>query len=229
MNCDQAFERLTDPAVGCDAELEAHLYGCPRCRDMSEILEPALRFVTRSGEDNWQEPGWSFPSQLPQAEPKPFLTQQAVWVAEEAAASLSVRRASKQRSGLGFVCLVGTAALLLVSAVFFIDRKEPSRPVASGNEFQQLDVGACTRAQFADSSSEEQLDPIFAHDVVMLCNSCHLMRRPRVPLGGDALRLKPADVPREKVLREETSATDDFTRVMVLRRIAAVVSVHRAC
>jgi|GEM_PF-1044305 len=46
MNCDLAFDCLTDPARrDCD-ELAAHLQNCPRCRDMAEALEPAIDLLS---------------------------------------------------------------------------------------------------------------------------------------------------------------------------------------
>lgn len=42
MNCDQAFDAMTDAFDAESAELQAHLAGCPRCREMRETLSPAL-------------------------------------------------------------------------------------------------------------------------------------------------------------------------------------------
>jgi hypothetical protein len=42
MNCDQAFDCLTDSRRRHSAELERHLAACPRCRQMHDTLEPAL-------------------------------------------------------------------------------------------------------------------------------------------------------------------------------------------
>ena len=42
MNCDQAFDCLTDSRRRHSAELERHLANCPRCRQMHDTLEPAL-------------------------------------------------------------------------------------------------------------------------------------------------------------------------------------------
>lgn len=42
MNCDCAFDLMTDPALDDCAELHAHLDACPRCRQMYETLSPAL-------------------------------------------------------------------------------------------------------------------------------------------------------------------------------------------
>ena len=49
MNCDTAFDLMTD-AGGCQsAALALHLRGCPRCRQMQETLAPALGFVVPTG------------------------------------------------------------------------------------------------------------------------------------------------------------------------------------
>lgn len=42
MNCDQAFDCLTDSDRRHSPELEEHLARCARCRQMQETLEPAL-------------------------------------------------------------------------------------------------------------------------------------------------------------------------------------------
>jgi hypothetical protein len=46
MNCDLAFDCLTDPARRQCAELTEHLTRCPRCRDMAEALEPAIDLLS---------------------------------------------------------------------------------------------------------------------------------------------------------------------------------------
>lgn len=42
MTCDDAFDALTDPLRSEDADLKQHLTGCPRCRQMQDVLQPAL-------------------------------------------------------------------------------------------------------------------------------------------------------------------------------------------
>jgi hypothetical protein len=42
MNCDQAFDCLTDPGRRHSPQLEEHLARCARCRQMMDTLEPAL-------------------------------------------------------------------------------------------------------------------------------------------------------------------------------------------
>ncbi|MDA1016590.1 MAG: hypothetical protein O3A00_19305 [Planctomycetota bacterium] len=46
MNCDDAFEYITDPNRQQATELNWHLDMCPRCRRMKETLEPALSLLT---------------------------------------------------------------------------------------------------------------------------------------------------------------------------------------
>ncbi len=46
MNCDLAFDCLTDPARRDCVELAEHLADCPRCRDMAEALEPAIDLLS---------------------------------------------------------------------------------------------------------------------------------------------------------------------------------------
>lgn len=49
MNCDEAFEYLTDPVLSSSEQLEWHLSQCPRCRQMQETLAPALTLFENSG------------------------------------------------------------------------------------------------------------------------------------------------------------------------------------
>src|SRR5690606_13094974 len=49
MNCDHAFDLMTDPALDDCAQLHAHLDECPRCRQMYETLSPALGLFVSSG------------------------------------------------------------------------------------------------------------------------------------------------------------------------------------
>lgn len=65
MNCDQAFDAITDPTGAESAALREHLARCPRCREMRETLSPALnalyedRDASRHAETAWS--GTSLP------------------------------------------------------------------------------------------------------------------------------------------------------------------------
>lgn len=47
MNCDQAFDLMTDPSADDSAVLHQHMGACPRCRQMYETLSPALGLFER--------------------------------------------------------------------------------------------------------------------------------------------------------------------------------------
>ena len=51
MNCDHAFDLMTDPVLDDSAELHGHLNVCPRCRQMYETLAPALGLFAASGRE----------------------------------------------------------------------------------------------------------------------------------------------------------------------------------
>jgi hypothetical protein len=93
MNCDDAFDALTDPAWANTAELAEHLAKCPRCRELKQVLEPALSLLCG---DLPAEP--AMPAARPNegrendhaaASQKSFLSVEAIGVAEAAAARLA--------------------------------------------------------------------------------------------------------------------------------------------
>lgn len=61
MNCDQAFDCLTDRQKRDSGDLLEHLSECPRCRDMAELLEPAVDLLADVADSNFEvdpyEPG----------------------------------------------------------------------------------------------------------------------------------------------------------------------------
>ncbi|VAX42737.1 hypothetical protein MNBD_PLANCTO02-3315 [hydrothermal vent metagenome] len=61
MNCDEAFEYLTDPKLRDRSELRWHLELCPRCRQMKDILDPALPLLGDDDDNDNDDDGLSFP------------------------------------------------------------------------------------------------------------------------------------------------------------------------
>lgn len=53
MNCDQAFDVMTDSAQRDSAALQRHLANCPRCRDMAEAFEPALQLFDEACQSSY--------------------------------------------------------------------------------------------------------------------------------------------------------------------------------
>lgn len=81
MNCETAFDYLTDPVLNSSPELRQHLAECSRCREMEEVLSPALTWLTEAArEDDAVHSG---------LQSAPFLTAETVAVADRLAAQLA--------------------------------------------------------------------------------------------------------------------------------------------
>jgi hypothetical protein len=89
MNCDMAFELMTEPQGSRSRALREHLDCCARCRQMQAALAPALEWLS----DCATEPGeGQMPFAAPVA-PRPavpeFAVAEAIAIAQESAARLS--------------------------------------------------------------------------------------------------------------------------------------------
>lgn len=162
MNCDQAFDRMTDVTTLSDAALERHLTDCPRCRQMRETLSPALDAfsVAAAGSRSLREDA------------------QAVQVARQAAVTLESRGAGSARRRRtkwkwGAVSLVagGVAAALLLAIGGFAPSNDVGDRAAAGDHGDN--VAACTWVQ-NDRGSERD-----ARTVVLSCVACHLAESPQ--------------------------------------------------
>jgi predicted anti-sigma-YlaC factor YlaD len=56
MNCDQAFDQMTQPGGGTDPLLQSHLAECRRCREMQETLAPAIELFEADARAHREEP-----------------------------------------------------------------------------------------------------------------------------------------------------------------------------
>jgi predicted anti-sigma-YlaC factor YlaD len=63
MNCDQAFDQMTQLGGGTDPMLQSHLAGCRRCREMQETLAPALGLFESQARASREEP-WRTDAEL---------------------------------------------------------------------------------------------------------------------------------------------------------------------
>ncbi len=141
MNCDEAFDRLTDPSRRECPQLRTHLADCPRCRQMRDVLEPALDLfdVQPALDQSTLEP------ETADHDRSPFLSTEAVHLAQRTAADLSAAATaalpSSRRSR--WVAVSKYAAVFLVGVVSamafaFVPKgearprpAEPTSPVAS--------------------------------------------------------------------------------------------------
>ncbi len=114
MNCDDAFDALTDPTGADAAELAEHLAKCPRCRELKQVLEPALSLLSgnRPAEPAMaplrSPDGPVSDAAVPQ---KAFLSVEAIGVAEAAAARLAALSAPGARSAAQIAPGARSAAL----------------------------------------------------------------------------------------------------------------------
>jgi|HubBroStandDraft_6_1064221.scaffolds.fasta_scaffold36948_4 hypothetical protein len=189
MNCDEAFDALTDPRDCESAELETHLAGCPRCRQLQQVLEPARSLLC--GELPAERvPANESRNEFPAAaRPKPLLSVEAVGLAEAIAGQLALSSGKRVPAGPPlasrrvFVAALRGLALVLFGAmaVYCVspragDFDSPALPAvmpASGPS------KACTRANLQRKRGASQN----AQSVILSCVACHLNdpQRQRTP------------------------------------------------
>lgn len=188
MNCDEAFEALTDPAGGRREDLHWHLGLCARCRELRETLAPALASLTELTEHAQGErpPGEGPPAgrsaTLPPAlrrrslnfDEQPgvsdgagravFLSDEAVRVAEESAARIG--GAGRRRwSG---VIQVAAGLLVGIGLAYAGLSTSLSTPAAAPAATPTADATDClwlSKPRPADQA---------ASPVVLSCVTCHL-------------------------------------------------------
>jgi hypothetical protein len=187
MNCDEAFDALTNPAERESSSLKWHLEFCPRCREMQEVLAPALAMFaveSDSAEPFADEGSPRLPDLFSDAEsnpsqagrprlrlPAPFLTPDAVRLAEETARSLHPAR-SVFRSAW-FRCIAAGAACLLLSLGLLLatGSSQPASPAHS--EPIMLADRCLWTEKNSDKNSVPPADPS-SRWVVLSCVACHL-------------------------------------------------------
>jgi hypothetical protein len=183
MNCDEAFDALTDPRYCESAELETHLAGCPRCRQLEQVLEPARSLLC--GELPAERvPANESRDEFPAAAlPKPLLSLEAVGLAEAIAGQLasstgkSVPARPPVASRRVFVAALRGLALVLFGAmaVYCVSPRVgdhdshalPAVMPASGPS------KICTRMDLQRKGGASQN----AQSVILSCVACHLSDR----------------------------------------------------
>ncbi len=165
MNCDQAFDRLTEPAATTDTALARHLEQCPRCRAMQQTLSPAMDWLrtTAAEDDTDTTRDWNRRN-------APLLTEESVAVAIQVARQLprdSSAHSARKALGIALVALFGMALGVLV-----IGQKADSHPpVAALSPPAETTATVClwTRPEGASS-----LPSTTSQSVVDSCIACHV-------------------------------------------------------
>lgn len=191
MNCDHAFDAITDPARFDDAALQHHLAQCPRCRALQQVLEPALDLVCG---DLPQEQGTV--GAFPPAAHRPVLSVEAVRMAEAVARQLTTTTAARRAAGFAkptkrraLVALLRGAALTALGGliVFSIGvwSREPGSNISPSAVPPRGPSRSCTRNDFP----ADRQGPVEARSVVLTCVACHAKdrERPKQPLSSSFL------------------------------------------
>ncbi len=186
MNCDDAFDALTDPASANAAELTQHLAKCPRCRVLKQVLEPALSLLCGDLPAE-QATSAALPHEGREkdavAPRKPFLSVEAIGVAEAAAArlaSLSASRSSHPAARLprhrfgGRVLQGALCAAFGGLAVFCIGLWVGKSDVAPQPSLVPVIVpaGVCTRNAVPQKTRKAPGES--ARAVILSCVACHM-------------------------------------------------------
>lgn len=164
MNCDTAFDLMTDPHGSRSGALAEHFAACPRCRRMQETLAPALEFLA---DDSVLEGTGRRGHELSVSSSgrEPFVTAEAVQVARQAAAGLALRaempRVRLARlAGRSARYAAAFAAGLLLAVVLFIQRDSSA-----------VHGGTCTRRE---ASKDDPLrTPEQVRVLAQSCAVCH--------------------------------------------------------
>jgi hypothetical protein len=181
MNCDDVFDALTEPALspGDTAELEAHLAGCRRCRQLREVIEPARSLLC--GELPIElVPGQPLPHERGTVSgAKSLLTIESVGQAEAIASQLAARGRKnlpprRSFSNPRFLSAVRGAALVLFGALAVYclgprDRDNDLHAIPAVVP-APLSPNICTRLDFQREKSSSRN----AQQVVLTCVACHM-------------------------------------------------------
>lgn len=156
MNCDQAFDALTSCGASRNDALALHLNVCPRCRDMADILSPALELLAPASLED--RPGLAGEVTEPTGH-RPSGTDTDDWI-DTAPWRSHVQSARRtRRDGLK---IVGAIALI---AVFTIGFASLGREGSSPGFLSPLSAAECIR---------ESTEPMAPENAVAACVSCHL-------------------------------------------------------
>lgn len=180
MNCDEAFNALTDATGNRGDQLERHLRTCPRCRQMREVLAPALSLFLPTDSHEEADCFEQETCDAANAVRKQFLSVEAVQIAKEAALTLSSRDHNlPERRGrrVKWAAVQVTAAAVAVTIAFAVFS------VPTGHEPASTRQAAATPAvpgrhcawkerQRTDDSKQD------AQVVVASCVACHFNGSP---------------------------------------------------
>ncbi len=185
MNCDEAFDALTNADQMNNLALKWHLEFCPRCREMQNVLAPALGLLAEEIQERRSQSSnrlaeFLGESDSASARPSsgrgtaavPFLTPEAVQVAEETAQKLhSPRRTFRS----GWVRFAAAAAVCLLAAFGVSSALAPADSSSPAPQTEPLRLAdRCLWTEREAHPAPPSAEPSSSRWVVLSCVSCHL-------------------------------------------------------
>jgi hypothetical protein len=174
MNCDTAFDLMTDAHGGKSQALRDHLEHCPRCRQMQETLAPALDWLVDSASlDDDVAPHTALAPRETTGRRMPALaTAESTRIARESAEALTVRTAP---ASVRYRCWIGGAlrcAALIVLGGFLALAFVPGARVG----VPRSDDGPCRRHEAAAARIAAR-PAVEIQALVASCAACHVEDR----------------------------------------------------
>ncbi len=177
MNCDQAFDAMTDPRGRQTAAMLSHLESCSRCRQMRETLAPALGVlkterVMLQRPDETAAVGTASPAAVHMAQ------RLAARLAPDPTPAARPARQSVSRAW-GFLLAACGGALVAIGTLLVLQPPTATPQLADECLWQRR---------------EKSSPSLPAQTVVRSCVSCHLSRsaKSHAPLEGTLPKLLPA-------------------------------------
>lgn len=172
MNCDMAFDLMTDPNGGRSQLLREHLAQCPRCRQMQATLAPALDWLADMQPSDAEAPPASVPSNASASAsggPQIAVLGEAVEIARLAAETLSQRAAPPGvRLRRWMIAAARSAALVAAGAGVALALVPQHAPTAAPLQ----GAGECRRHDLAaENSAEKSIDEL--RRLIANCAACH--------------------------------------------------------
>lgn len=166
MNCDTAFDLMTDPNGSRSGALAQHFETCTRCRQMQETLAPALDFLTQDVSSQNFSVASGDSASAESAGRQPFVTVESVSIAQQAAGRLAAQaelpQIRRQRLAVQTVRYAAVFAAGLLLAVVLFSEREKDRVLPDGQ---------CTRQEAAATESGRSAETIQV--LAQSCNVCH--------------------------------------------------------
>jgi hypothetical protein len=168
MNCDDAFEAMTDLSGDRNAALESHLSRCRRCRQMQDTLSPALTGLRDLHPSRHDEPSRRKSSTAPA-----LLSPVALQLIDLAVAQRqSLRRRASPWAQLGWWQPMSLVAAFLIGLGMGATQAGSDRPVvddaSSAQPLAMMAWEPCTWKQRDRSPAP------MASQLVAACVECHV-------------------------------------------------------